>query len=246
MKIASIDIQEFRQFKNLKLDLTYPTGHEKEGEPLDKVCIIGQSGTGKTNLLNLIYLKQFIIKKRNTSIPKKYRLNVSKTKIFFNKGADEIDQFVINTTFHYLPVRSTLRNFDFLIDNEENSKRLWKNKAHHIKIHANKRSEYVFAVTNAFGRKSVKEIQELVFEKENWEKTNPNPLFEIANLLNPVIGRFGLKIRTDIYNLHQLDFIPVMDKNGSEVPQELWSTGTNQIIYKTYLYSHINQKTQSF
>jgi GTPase SAR1 family protein len=34
--------------------MTYPKGHEKEGQPLDKICIIGQSGTGKTNLLNII------------------------------------------------------------------------------------------------------------------------------------------------------------------------------------------------
>jgi ABC-type polar amino acid transport system ATPase subunit len=34
--------------------LTYPKGHEKAGQPLDKVCFIGQSGTGKTSLLELI------------------------------------------------------------------------------------------------------------------------------------------------------------------------------------------------
>lgn len=54
MKISKIHIQNYFQFQNLKLDLTYPKGHEKEGQALDKVCIIGQSGTGKTNLLKLI------------------------------------------------------------------------------------------------------------------------------------------------------------------------------------------------
>jgi ABC-type lipoprotein export system ATPase subunit len=34
--------------------LTYPEGHEKAGQPLDKVCFIGQSGTGKTSLLKII------------------------------------------------------------------------------------------------------------------------------------------------------------------------------------------------
>ena len=34
--------------------MTYPKGHKKAGEPLDKICIIGQSGTGKTNLLGII------------------------------------------------------------------------------------------------------------------------------------------------------------------------------------------------
>lgn len=54
MKVTRIEIKDFNQFKNLDIDLTYPKGHAKEGQPLDKVCFIGQSGTGKTTLLNLI------------------------------------------------------------------------------------------------------------------------------------------------------------------------------------------------
>jgi len=54
MKIEYLEIKNYKQFTDLTLDLTYPKGHEKEGEPLDKICIIGQSGTGKTNLLEII------------------------------------------------------------------------------------------------------------------------------------------------------------------------------------------------
>jgi len=54
MKIRQIDIKDYNQFKNLTLDLTYPKGHQKQGQPLDKVCFLGQSGTGKTSLLNVI------------------------------------------------------------------------------------------------------------------------------------------------------------------------------------------------
>ena len=54
MKIEHLHIKNYKQFSNLDLDLTYPAGHEKAGEPLDKICIIGQSGTGKTNLLEII------------------------------------------------------------------------------------------------------------------------------------------------------------------------------------------------
>lgn len=36
------------------LDLTYPLGHPKAGQPLDKVCLIGQSATGKTQLMRLM------------------------------------------------------------------------------------------------------------------------------------------------------------------------------------------------
>jgi predicted ATPase len=54
MKISRLRIQDFCQFQNLDLDLTYPQGHEKAGQPLDKICIIGQNGTGKTTILNII------------------------------------------------------------------------------------------------------------------------------------------------------------------------------------------------
>jgi len=54
MKITRVQLKDFHQFKDTTIDLTYPKGHPKEGEPLDKVCIIGQSGTGKTTLLKVI------------------------------------------------------------------------------------------------------------------------------------------------------------------------------------------------
>ncbi|AKD57383.1 AAA family ATPase [Spirosoma radiotolerans] len=55
MKITGIDIGEYRQFKNIKFDFTYPNDHPKAGQPLEKVCFIGQSGTGKTTLLRIIW-----------------------------------------------------------------------------------------------------------------------------------------------------------------------------------------------
>lgn len=56
MKITKIVINKYAHFKEgLVLDFTYPEGHEKAGQPLDKVCFIGKSSTGKTNILNLIH-----------------------------------------------------------------------------------------------------------------------------------------------------------------------------------------------
>lgn len=51
MKISRLIIPDFQQFKDFDLDLTYPQGHERAGEPLDKVCFIGGNGTGKSTLL---------------------------------------------------------------------------------------------------------------------------------------------------------------------------------------------------
>jgi len=53
-RIIQIDLKNYNQFeKNLRLDFTYPKGHKKEGQPLEKICLIGH-GTGKSSILELI------------------------------------------------------------------------------------------------------------------------------------------------------------------------------------------------
>ncbi|SFN74790.1 AAA ATPase domain-containing protein [Chitinophaga sp. YR627] len=54
MKIKKLNIESYRHLENINLDFTYPEGHPKAGMPLDKICLIGQSATGKTSLLELI------------------------------------------------------------------------------------------------------------------------------------------------------------------------------------------------
>ncbi len=86
MKIKNIKIRNYKQFKNLNLDLTYPKGHEKHGQPLDKVCFIGQSGTGKTTLLRLI--KWYISRERriceNFYLPLPSAKNITMNFQFFD------------------------------------------------------------------------------------------------------------------------------------------------------------------
>ncbi len=54
-KISAIHFRKFRQFSNnLFLDFTYPQGHALAGQPLKRICFIGQSGTGKTSILQLL------------------------------------------------------------------------------------------------------------------------------------------------------------------------------------------------
>ncbi|MBK0370981.1 AAA family ATPase [Flavobacterium agrisoli] len=58
MKISKLHIDQFRHLENIEFDFTYPEDfhiEEKRGKPLDKICFIGQSATGKTGLLELIY-----------------------------------------------------------------------------------------------------------------------------------------------------------------------------------------------
>lgn len=54
MKISKLHIDQYRHLENLTFDFKYLSG-ERKGQPLDKICFIGQSATGKTGLLELIY-----------------------------------------------------------------------------------------------------------------------------------------------------------------------------------------------
>jgi hypothetical protein len=65
MKISKLHIDQFRHLENLDFDFTYQSG-ERKGQPLDKICFIGQSATGKTGLLELIYVYNILA--TNTTI----------------------------------------------------------------------------------------------------------------------------------------------------------------------------------
>ena len=54
MKLKKLKINSHYHLKDLEFDFTYPKGHPKVGQPLDKICFIGQSATGKTNIIHLI------------------------------------------------------------------------------------------------------------------------------------------------------------------------------------------------
>ena len=139
MKIEYLEIKSYKQFSDLRLDLTYPKGHEKEGKPLDKICIIGQSGTGKTNLLEVIRdkkndddsVKTVFIKEKSSSFE----------KIYFYGVQYHID----NRVWDRLRIR---------IDNYEREKQAYKSKLFNkVMYNAN----YI--------EQSIKDIKE--WEKEN-------------------------------------------------------------------------------
>ncbi|MFH6996081.1 AAA family ATPase [Flavobacterium sp. FlaQc-48] len=96
MKISKLHIDQFRHLENLDFDFTYPEDfhiEEKRGKPLDKICFIGQSATGKTSLLELIDIKTH----NNSYIdyPKEFEHHPSLEKlkaslhVFFNDDTEE-------------------------------------------------------------------------------------------------------------------------------------------------------------
>lgn len=71
MKIAKLYIHDFQQFRDFELDFTDP----KTGKPLDRVCLIGRNGTGKSTLLELLSFTVSGLPK-NRSLPDSYGIAV--------------------------------------------------------------------------------------------------------------------------------------------------------------------------
>lgn len=92
MKISKLNITQFRHLKDLEFDFTYPKDYKdptKAGKPLDKICFIGQSATGKTGVLELINhymeraLKQKLIKNKSLSGTYKNRFIDAEIELLF-------------------------------------------------------------------------------------------------------------------------------------------------------------------
>jgi energy-coupling factor transporter ATP-binding protein EcfA2 len=176
MKITSIGLSNFHQFKELFIDLTYPEGHPKAGEPLDKVCIIGQSGTGKTTLLKIVSGHTFSINDLFAEYdPKEFEevfvsMKVNKLDFTIRVSKDETSD--IHNTYGW---NSTLLDgeeieFDEAVKYEEEN--LEKIKTHFIYFPADLKYEFESGNTNLadkkiinFRHEKVGDIWNLVFNE---------------------------------------------------------------------------------
>lgn len=123
MKISKLHIDQFRHLENLDFDFTYQSG-ERKGQPLDKICFIGQSATGKTSLLELIKEKHTRINNtiisENTFSYKNNEIKHSEANACFNLAKDlvQINKNVLkynNNTFNYVENG----NFSNLLNDQE-------------------------------------------------------------------------------------------------------------------------------
>ncbi len=92
MKISKLHIDQFRHLENLDFDFTYQSG-DRKGQPLDKICFIGQSATGKTSLLELLDIKTH--NNSYVDYPEEFKHHSSLEKlkaslcVFFNDNTEE-------------------------------------------------------------------------------------------------------------------------------------------------------------
>lgn len=287
MKVSRIQIKDFNQFKDIDIDLTYPKGHEKAGQPLEKVCFIGQSGTGKTTLLKILglyigdkELNQLLFSKlfHNTFITFKFKDNKGSwvdylesfgkknngDPFFHLKNADnltfldkeKIDKITefekkINLKLINFPANLRYRRKDIVIANDndiikkgiidfeiDNVSEVWDLILHNIIIYR----ETIVSLKNQISDLAIADekgfYKEDLFNKINdyneWLKNNPNPIDEIANnCIDKLLEPFHLRVKREFEfsKKEDLEFIKIEDFNGNEVPFDLWSTGTRQILY---------------
>jgi predicted ATP-dependent endonuclease of OLD family len=283
MKVTRIEIKDFNQFKNLDIDLTYPKGHAKEGQPLDKVCFIGQSGTGKTTLLKFLggfvipYVE--VVESLLVEVKNAPQINNIKLEVFFNSEKIHITPFFENN--------SKELKFSRIFENGNDLDELTRKKAN--EYFDNNRSKLIYFPSNLdlkknwiedFSQKSgiwdferigieqiwntilqdvqsyherfikykdqiFKEIEHSLdlesikyaySEFENWKLTTINPIINIAdNCLDFLLKPFNLRVKREFEFTKKEDigFINIEDFNGNEVPFDLWSTGTRQLLYST-------------
>lgn len=99
MKIASLFIQDLNGFSGFQLDLTYPEGHPRAGEALDRICLIGPNGSGKSRVLQLLisYIKEIVrfkskalfIARLQVGARFLYSVHLRNEVLFFRESIDE-------------------------------------------------------------------------------------------------------------------------------------------------------------
>ncbi len=251
-RITEIKLKNYNQFKeNEIINFTYPEGHPKEREPLDKICIIGQSGTGKSSLLKLI---KFYLTGDDADVPnakfdtttlqiKTYEEETKISLINFSpyvvesiKGLDtdeildyefkEIQNIIdfekADPKEHWYPIQKEITEYQKKVINK--------------RLDLTKRLEKIKDVD-----KLQAEFSTYHAELESWKKQNKNPLKELDEFLEPIFSKFYLKVNTEPNNLSDIKFIPIEsisydnkgEKTRADVQTEFLSTGTQQILART-------------
>lgn len=236
MKVKSLSIKDFNQFKDFELDLTYPAGHPKAGLPLDKVCIIGQSGTGKTSLLNKLATKpQTYHPPTNSDVARPLGfINFEDTNLGIS--AKLYDNGYIGENFLKLTYQPPI-----MIEADVGSKDLGRNLGYWNDIikeivtfreqEIQKKLEIAELITTNQER-----LQEELANFNEWQKNMPNPLKDLAdNFLDKILYKFNLRVRQslDFKRTEDIETIKIETLEGKEVPNNLLSTGTKQVILTT-------------
>ncbi len=249
-KISKINLEQINQFNNLELDLTYPKGHEKEGEPLEKICLIGQNGTGKTSIFKII--RAFVKKNNKETIfnensiidieyfnDKTKKLKHSLKNLKFENGNIEIEKNLINFPADIIDRQKdenipvpTEGIIDFSIYSAIKTWEIIKNE-----IIEYRKKEKIERDKIDKDRDDIKTILQNAKKLQQWEEKNKNPVKEFATKLSPFFDKFNLKVKTkiDFSKEEEINNLRIENLQNEELGNldDVLSTGTKQILLTT-------------
>ncbi|MBC7474901.1 MAG: AAA family ATPase [Candidatus Sericytochromatia bacterium] len=257
MKISKIIIPDYQEFSNFELDLTYPEDHLRAGKPLDKVCFIGQNGTGKSTILKLIQCSL-------RSISDKKIIDSEKIIIEFKEDNQDFE-LIDNSDYViiYSPAESSenqllgindvpeanlnealelFKKFDFFKEvSNSQVKEFWKLLIYLVK----KRDEdyRTFENLEENQSKTVKQV------KEEFNNFNPEILENLSGVWNKILYKAGLEFdyknaSSSIQLSDNLKDYIKLKTTGETIKYSDLSTGIRNFIFRIgYIYSlYFNRK----
>lgn len=258
MKISKLYIDEYKHLKNLNFDFTYPMDFHDEtmrGKPLNKICFIGQSGTGKTGLLEMIRGEIFSNVKKTDS---KNSLtffnglkNITSSGIFLKDFTEFFNKEKIKLVYFpsELNINSIIKIFgkDYSnIFSDLNKKRIIEDSIENfltqknIIIDGNIEVLWDFILfelqdyserLKQLGNIISSETNTSNFTKtiEEWKKNNPNPYTSLGKLcLNPILKKLNLELSTTLEKNKLISIKSINNENP--ISTKSLSTGTKQLL----------------
>jgi predicted ATPase len=224
MGITKVKISKLNQFNNFEIDFTYPKQHIKSGLPLDKICIVGDNGVGKTTLLKII-AQSFSEQIENTQVfVNKQPRNVFYFKDFFNiedlNNSYPIYSFdPFPEDFKCLEERDLERG---LITNETlQDKTFWRIV---LKEYINFDKKYFNLIKNT----SIKNKEDFE-KKENFIKNNPRIDFNLK--MEKILSFFNIKIYNDFIGGGLIMFDDFLNFDYSYATKKIFATS---LIFNSY------------
>jgi predicted ATPase len=194
MKVSKIELADFLHFKKkITIDLTYPEGHPKAGDPLDKVCFLGQSGTGKSTLLNLVkYFSCGDAEYDKSSIPLD-KLQKGTATMYFTAGNQYFSKVTSSKTYqfdywdHARAPKKKISDIEVFLKKEVEPQ--LKNRSHHL-------LNFPFCVVGPYDVPS----ENLLIQEKGIAKFNL-PKGELHEIQNKVIWDFNSSNIKAIWNV---------------------------------------------
>ncbi len=244
MKVSKIKIQNYQQFADIKLNLTYPKDHNLAGKPLQKICLIGPNGIGKTKILELIYSfferKRGICKYENSNQVAEIELDNKDTFYLYKPNPDcNINELLLGEesikNFNLKYSRLTSQSKVFFSDQLTNFKTGEIKSVNSVKdafenfnlkysqltsTEAKQPSEIVLQnIKNKFYEYAEKVVN---YRDQKVE----NNFLKLQKIFNNIFSETGVKLEK-VENL-QL----VFSKQGKEMIYDRLSSGEDQIFYR--------------